>query len=139
MALATVSDVQLVELPRHERSDGELVVVEQGKSIAYPAVRTFSVTARKGAVRGRHAHRRCSQFFVCVHGAIEVECDDGTSSRKVTLDDTSKGLLVPPTIWATETYLTEGSVLLVLCDRPYEQDDYVREYEEFVAWRRSHG
>lgn len=132
-----VSEVRLVELPRHTRDDGELVVVEQGKSIPFPTVRTFFVRATEGAVRGRHAHKQCNQFLVCVHGAIEVECDDGATKTTFLLDAANQGLLIPASIWATETYVVSGSVLGVLCDRPYEADDYLREYEAFLVWRRA--
>ena len=132
-----VSEVVLVELPRHTRDDGELVVIEAGESIPYPAVRTFTVRATEGAVRGRHAHKQCNQFLVCVHGAIDVECDDGANKATFRLDAGHQGLLVPASIWATETYVVSGSILTVLCDRTYEAGDYLRDYEEFLRWRTS--
>lgn len=137
MTLRSVADVRLVELAMHAREDGELVVVEQGKAIAFPVLRMFTVRAAQGAIRGRHAHKQCWQFLLCVHGAIEVECDDGTSKQAFLLDAGNKGLLVPPSIWASETYVVGESVLSVLCDRLYEADDYLRDYEQFLAWRRT--
>jgi dTDP-4-dehydrorhamnose 3,5-epimerase-like enzyme len=136
---SNVTAVRPVELPRHAQDNGELVVIEQGKAIPFPSVRMFTVRAASGAVRGRHAHKRCAQFLVCVHGTIEVECDDGTSKATYLLDAGNKGLLVPASIWASETYLTAGAVLTVLCDRHYEADDYIRNYEEFLAWRKTAG
>lgn len=134
--LESVEACQLVELALHARDGGELVVVEEGKALPYAAARVFTVRAGEGAVRGRHAHKQCSQFMLCVHGAIEVECDDGASKKTFVLDAGNKGLMVPPSIWATETYKTAGAVLTVLCDRPYEAEDYIRDYDEFVAYRR---
>jgi hypothetical protein len=136
--LRTLVDVRPVELERHVRDDGELVVVEQGTSISFPVLRMFIVRASEGAVRGRHAHKLCSQLLVCVHGTIEVECDDGVDRRTFLLDMPNKGLLVPPSIWASETYVVASSVLTVLCDRHYEADDYLRSYEQFLVWRRAH-
>ena len=54
------------------------------------------------------------------------------------LNKPNEGLLIPPGIWAQQTYLTENSVLTVLCDRPYEAADYIREYEEFITYRDNH-
>lgn len=136
VVFATLSDVRRIELPCHVRDDGELVVVEEGKAIPFPVLRTFTVRAPAAAVRGRHAHRRCAQFFMCVHGSIEVECDDGEQVTKFALDSGHVGLLVPPTIWASQMYLVAGAVLSVLCDRHYEEDDYIRDYETFRTWRK---
>jgi dTDP-4-dehydrorhamnose 3,5-epimerase-like enzyme len=135
--LKSLTDVQLVMLPLHAHDNGELVVIEEGKSIAFASARMFTVRARAGAVRGEHAHKRCAQFLVCVHGAIEVVCDDGADTKTFLLDAGNKGLLVPPSIWATENYVTEGAVLSVLCDRHYDADDYLRDYDRFLAWRKA--
>jgi len=75
--LSSVAQVRLIELPRHARADGELVAAEAGAHVPFAIVRLFTVTAPAGARRGEHAHRRCSQFMLCVHGAVEITCDDG--------------------------------------------------------------
>lgn len=139
MSLRSVADVRLVELAMHTRDDGDLVVVQHGDALPFPVLRMFTVRATAGAVRGRHAHKQCWQFLLCVHGAIEVECDDGSNKQRFLLDAGNKGLLVPPSIWASETYVVGGSVLSVLCDRLYEAEDYLREYEQFLAWRATNG
>jgi hypothetical protein len=131
-----VSDVRLVELPIHAQPDGELVVLEKDKAMPFAAARMFLVRARAGAVRGKHAHKACSQLFVCTGGAIEVDCTDGVGRATFTLDRIDRALLVPPSIWASERYIAEGSVLSVLCDRPYEPDDYLRDWDAFLGWRK---
>jgi hypothetical protein len=67
---------------------------------------------------------------------VDVCCDDGTATASYRLDRPESALLVPPGIWAREAYLAPGTVLAVLCDRPYESDDYLRDYEQFKAFRR---
>jgi len=133
---ATLKNVQLVSLARHSRPDGTLVVIEQGKELPFAPARIFTVEGGVGAVRGQHAHKRCSQLMVCTHGKIEVKCDDGVAKSAHLLDRADIGILVPPLIWSTEIYHTEGAVLMVVCDRLYEQDDYLRTYEEFLTWRK---
>ncbi len=135
--LFDLRDVRTIDLPRHARNDGEVVVAESGDSVPFAIARVFTVTAPRNAERGKHAHRLCSQFMICVHGTVDVVCDDGGNRRSFALDRSNLALLVPPTIWSTLTYRYANSVVAVLCDRPYEKDDYVRDYAEFVAMRKA--
>jgi len=134
----SIADVRLIALPHHTRSDGGVVVAE-APYVPFTVARMFAVTALLGTERGKHAHKFCSQFMVCVHGTIEIICDDGADKRSFTLDRPNLALLVPPTIWNTVIYRQEGAVLTVLCDRIYEPDDYFHEYSEFIAMRKAAG
>jgi dTDP-4-dehydrorhamnose 3,5-epimerase-like enzyme len=95
------------------------------------------VKAEKNAVRGRHAHKLCSQFLVCSSGEALVTCSDGDETFEFLLNKPSMGLLIPPGIWSEQLYLTENTVLTVLCDRVYEAEDYIREYSIFLEFRKS--
>jgi dTDP-4-dehydrorhamnose 3,5-epimerase-like enzyme len=130
-------EVQRAELPCYEAENGELVVMEEATHVPFKIARVFSVCAPLGAVRGMHAHRSCAQFLVCVSGAIEVVCDDGNERQEIALDRPGLALLVPPSIWAEEIYRERGSVMVVLCDRKYEAEDYIRDYDEFKSFRAS--
>ncbi len=131
--------VRLIELPnfkaRQDDSSGDLVVLEGNAKIPFDIARVFLVRASGGAIRGCHAHRQCVQFMVCSAGCIRVTCDDGAETATFTLDRPNLGLLVPPGIWAEQTYEKPHSILTVLCDRPYEEEDYIRDFEEFKAYR----
>lgn len=133
--LFNLRHVQTIELPRYKRENGEVVVAEGSHSVPFAIARMFTVTGPEGAERGKHAHRRCWQFMICVHGILDVACDDGRDRRSFALDCGNLALIVPPTIWNTVLFRQAGSVLAVLCDRPYEADDYIRDYKEFVALR----
>ena len=135
--LCLISQVRLLELQPHSRDDGTIMVAQAGTSVPFAIARMFTLKAPLGAVRGKHAHRRCSQFMLCVHGVINVACDDGVERRTFSLDRGNLALLVPPTIWNTVTVRMEDSVLAVLCDRPYEEHDYIRDYAEFLAFRQA--
>ncbi len=113
--------------------------MEAGAAVPFTIARAFSTRAPLGTVRGRHAHRRCSQFMVASTGVIEVRCDDGRKTATHRLDRANVGILVPPGIWAEVTIASEGAVLLVLCDRPYEAEDYIRDYQTFKAYRQADG
>ena len=122
-------DARLIELPQHARDDGEVVVAEAAAQVP------FQITT--GAKRGRHAHRLCSQFMVCVNGAVDVVCDDGSKQRTFMLDRRNRALLVPPGLWNTVQFRQDVSVVVVLCDRLYEAHDYIHDYAEFLSFRES--
>jgi dTDP-4-dehydrorhamnose 3,5-epimerase-like enzyme len=134
--LYTVRDVRLLELPRFSRADGEIVVA-QAAQVPFAITRMFTLTAPIGSVRGEHAHRRCTQFMLCVHGAVEVVCDDGRDRKAFVLDRNDLAVCVPPTIWNEVIFREDRSVVIVLCDRPFEEFDYLREYPEFLSFRKS--
>jgi len=126
----------LIELPFHVDDRGRLVVIEGENNVPFSIQRVFSASAQAGEIRGNHAHKKCSQFMVCVSGAIEVICDNGIEETTYQLDSPSVGLNVEPGIWAKEKYLTENAVLVVLCDRHYEEEDYIHSYDEFKTYTK---
>lgn len=113
--------------------------METGAAVPFVMARAFSTRAPKGTVRGRHAHRLCSQFMIASNGTIDVRCDDGVRTADYRLDSADRGLLVPPGIWAEVKMTSEHAVLLVLCDRGYEAQDYIRGYQEFKTYRQTKG
>ncbi len=135
-ATVDVDGVRPIELPLFVRDDGE-IVVGQAPDVPFTTARIFTLTAPLGARRGEHAHRRCSQFMLCVHGSVDVLCDDGRQRKTFSLDRSNLALCVPPGIWNTVVFTREPSVVVVLCDRPFEEDDYLRSYPEFLAFRKS--
>ena len=97
-------------------------------------MRVFNVRSDIDVVRGKHAHRNCTQLLICTNGAIEVLCDNGIKTSKYVLDNVHYGLLIPPGIWAEQKYLKEDTVLTVICDLPFDEDDYLRAYDEFIKY-----
>ncbi|HEX3774310.1 MAG TPA: FdtA/QdtA family cupin domain-containing protein [Polyangiaceae bacterium] len=131
----SIKDLQVFPLKKFQ-AEGTLVFMEHQNPVPFAVNRVFCVTGvAPGATRGDHAHRECKQALVCVRGAIEVLCDDGREKRRVELTSSDKLLYVPPMIWASETYRTEDTVLVVLADLPYDNADYLRDYAEYLALR----
>jgi dTDP-4-dehydrorhamnose 3,5-epimerase-like enzyme len=134
--LLTLEAVRTIRLKVFE-NDGLLVPVDGLKDLPFAIARIFYVYGvPAGKTRGKHAHYLCHQVMVCVTGSLRITCTDGVDRREFLLDSKSAALHVPPTIWAEETYLSADAVLLVMTDREYEVDDYIREYDEFTAFRR---
>jgi dTDP-4-dehydrorhamnose 3,5-epimerase-like enzyme len=132
-----IGEARLIELPRHARTDGEVIVAEAAAQVPFRIERMFALAAPAGATRGHHAHRLCSQFMICVSGAVDVVCEDGRSKNIFALDRRNQALLVPPGLWNTVEFRRSDSVLVVLCDRVYEAEDYIRDYTEFLSFRES--
>ena len=127
--------MRLIELPRHVRDDGEVVVAEAVTGVPFVIARLFVLRAPEGASRGNHAHKFCSQFMICSNGAAEIVLDDGAAKETFKLDRSNQALLVPPMIWNTVMFSAPHTVVSVLCDRPYEAHDYVHDYQEFLFLR----
>jgi acetyltransferase-like isoleucine patch superfamily enzyme/dTDP-4-dehydrorhamnose 3,5-epimerase-like enzyme len=127
-----------VHLRRSERfSDlrGSLTAGEApSEGVPFVPQRWFLVYDVPGReIRGAHAHRRCEQFLICVHGSVRVAVDDGKQRAEATLSEPTQGIYVPALVWASQFQYSEDAVLLVLASLPYEADDYIRDYGEFLA------
>lgn len=136
--LATVNDVHILKLPSFVEAGSSLIVAESLAQISHTISRAFFVTSKTEQIRGNHAHRTCNQTLICVSGAVEVIVNDGVNQRNITLDQPQKALSIPATIWATQIYKEEPSILLVLCDKLFEESDYIRTHSDFIEWRMSH-
>jgi dTDP-4-dehydrorhamnose 3,5-epimerase-like enzyme len=134
--LPTVADLDIKVFPDFKDERGVLVPVELSHTVPFPVVRLFWIfDVPPSASRGSHAHKACHQYYICVSGSVQVEAYDGQESRTITLA-AGNGLHVPPMIFTIERFNTSGSMLMVLCDRPYEIDDYLVNREAFTAFRR---
>lgn len=116
--------------------EDEMLRVYENSAFSISFERVFTVTANKGIVRGRHAHKECTQILSCVSGGIDLIVDDGAVKEIIQLTTNSDAILIPPGIWVEQKYNQDKSVLLVLCDKPFDEDDYLRDYEEFLQWKR---
>ena len=136
MSLPTIENVRIETLPGSRDSRGTLTVVEFAKIVPFAVVRLFYVSdVPAGLSRGGHAHYRCRQYMICQRGRLGISLADGTRERSLELS-AGQAILIEPGIFATQTYLDEDSVLLVLCDYPYEAEDYIHGMDAFVKYRR---
>jgi UDP-2-acetamido-3-amino-2,3-dideoxy-glucuronate N-acetyltransferase len=130
----SVGGVTLHKLTRADDMRGLLVSGEVDRHLPFVPQRVFSVMKVPSKdVRGAHAHRRCEQFLMCPVGSVAVVVDDGSSREEVILDDPSLGLYLPAMTWGVQYRYTADALLLVLASRPYEPEDYIRDYDDFLA------
>jgi dTDP-4-dehydrorhamnose 3,5-epimerase-like enzyme len=131
----SVNDVKVYSLKTFH-AEGTLVFVENHKPVPFAIQRVFGVSGvTPGTVRGDHAHRECNQALICMNGVCEVLCTDGRESATFRLTTPGTLLHVPAMIWASEKYETEHTVLLVLADQKYDNADYIRDFDEYLALR----
>lgn len=113
---------------------GSLIAIEALSDIPFDIARVYYMFGTTpGEARGFHAHRRLRQFAVCVAGACDMLLDDGSIRTTVRLDDPATGLLIGPSIWREMHDFAPGTVLMVLADQVYDEDDYIRDYDDFRA------
>lgn len=134
--LPTIGECRAIDARLADSSaDSRLTVFENGRQVPFAVHRVFLIHADRSTTRGNHAHRRCSQALLCVSGTCEVNVDDGRSQRRIVLSGPDRGVLIPAGIWADQHYKERGTILMVLCDLPYDEADYIRDYDEFLSYR----
>ncbi|MBG6236648.1 hypothetical protein IWX76_003242 [Pedobacter sp. CAN_A7] len=132
----TVFDCTLVDLGKKNFEQGNLTVIENDGSFPFDVKRVFYLyDIAGGESRGAHAHYECHQFLIAASGSFEVQLDDGNFKRQVFLNRPNIGLHIPPGIWASEINFCSGAICLVLASHVYNEDDYIREYEEFLNYK----
>jgi dTDP-4-dehydrorhamnose 3,5-epimerase-like enzyme len=131
-----LDDIRVVDVPCFPDRQGLLVAYNGMPDFGLDIRRVFVVTGHANSLRGKHAHKELTQILVCVQGACCVVCDDGAERREFVLDQANRALVVPNGIWAEQLYVEEGTVLVVLCDLPYDECDYIRDYDAYLAFRR---
>lgn len=132
----TVFECGLLSLEKNHEPEGNLTYVYNRVHIPFEIKRVFySYDIPGGESRGAHAHKACHQLLIAASGSFEVVLDDGVNRRTVLLNRPFYGLHVPPGIWAEEQGFSSGSICLVLASEPYDDADYIRDYDAFITFR----
>lgn len=138
MAKYNVFDCTMVELDKHHSDrKGNLSVVENGKTLPFDVRRVYYLyDVPGGENRGSHAHRKLEQLIVAASGSFRVTLDDGNVKRSFVLNRPYQGLYVKPGMWRDLEDFSSGAVCLVLASEPYDPNDYIRDYNDFVKYRK---
>lgn len=129
-----VGDSALYLMRRISDARGALTVGEVPTEVPFSPERYFAVfDVPTVELRGEHAHKKCQQFLICLHGSCRVLLDDSKQRCEVILDRPDMGVFMPAMIWGTQYRYSSDAVLLVFASRPYEADDYLRTYDDFLA------
>ncbi len=130
----TIHDCMLIELPRMYDRRGSLTSIYNQEHIPFDIVRTYYLyDVPGGENRGGHAHKELQQLIVSVMGAFDVVLDDGLNKKTVRLERAYYGLYVPRMIWRELINFSSGAICLVLASLPYMEEEYIRDYEDFLT------
>ena len=134
----TIGECRLVDFPKVADPRGNLTFIEGSRHLPFDIRRVYYLyDVPTAESRGAHAHRRLQQVVICLSGSFDVSVDDGRDNALVHLNRPWSGLYVPPMIWAAEVNFDAGSVCLVLASELYDENDYIRDYDEFLRLSRS--
>lgn len=137
MKTSSVYDCTIIELDKHHHQKGNITVVQNDETVPFSIKRTyFLYDVPGGESRGGHAHKELKQLIVAASGSFSVTLDDGKVKRTFNLNRPYQGLLVVPGIWRTLDDFSSGSVCLVLASEKYDANDYIRDYEEFLKYKK---
>jgi UDP-2-acetamido-3-amino-2,3-dideoxy-glucuronate N-acetyltransferase len=139
MTEATIDDLRALRFASFTSDEGTLTVFPDGGGLGLdmPIRRVFAVSGvPAGAVRGNHAHRWCTQAVVCLQGSVSIALDDAQRTTTMKLDAPGSGISIPPGIWNKLTFQGPDTVVIVFCDQPYDEADYLRDRAEFEALKR---
>ncbi|MGL4410961.1 MAG: sugar 3,4-ketoisomerase [Bacteroidales bacterium] len=127
---------RIINLPKIPDPRGSLSFIESSNHIPFEINRVFYIyDVPGGASRGAHAHRVLYQFIIAVSGSFEVFVTDGIKESTYLLKRPYEGLLIPPGIWCEIRDFSSGACCLVLASHPYEEEDYIREYDDYLIYK----
>lgn len=126
--------IQILSIPKIEDRRGNLSVIEND-IVPFDIKRVYYLyDVPSGSERGGHAHKELKEFLVALSGSFDVVLKDGEEQEIVTLNKPYEGLLINPGIWRELQNFSSGSVCLVVASEVYIEEDYIRDFEEFLNY-----
>lgn len=132
-----IIEAKIIDLPKVIDKRGNLSIIEERKNIPFKIARTYWIyDVPGGEARGGHAYRQNEEFIVALSGSFDVLLDDGKEKKTFSLNRSYYGLYVPKGLWREMNNFSTNSLALVLASTPYDANDYIREYKEFISISR---
>ena len=137
MKKATIDDCRIVELGRHHGAKGNLTEVQNGRVAGFDIERLFFIyDIPGGASRGGHAHKTLRELIVAASGSFDVYVHDGVREHTFHLNRPSQALLLSAGVWEELRNFSSGAVALVLASQHYDSEDYIRNFDEFIDYKK---
>ncbi len=126
---------KLIDFPKRSDPRGNLTFIESEYHIPFKLQRVYYLyDIPGGSDRGGHAHKNLHQVVIAIAGSFDIHLDDGINSKTYHLNRSYVGLYICPMIWRKLDNFSSGAVCLVLASDHYEENDYFRNYEEFLSY-----
>ncbi|MCH5214395.1 MAG: WxcM-like domain-containing protein [Muribaculaceae bacterium] len=136
--MSPLDKVRYLDFPKICDPRGNLTFIEGGRHVPFPIKRVFYIyDVPGGAWRGAHAHKQCTQVLIPVAGSFDARLSDGSETRQFHLAGSDTALMVPPGLWLSTHNYTTGSICLVLCDELYDEDDYIRDFDDYLEYAKN--
>jgi len=136
--MISVYDCELIDLPKIQRKDYSLTAAHNSIDLPFDIARVYYLyDIPDGEERGGHAHKKLQQLIIPVVGSFSFSLDDGTEKRSVALHRPACGLYIPGHIWTKVQDVAPGSVCMVLASLPYDESEYLRDYAQFLDFKRA--
>ncbi len=130
--MRTLSHTRLLEIPKVHDQRGSLAVMEKDM-IPFEIKRVYYLyDVPTDSFRGGHAHKEQESIVIALSGSFEVIVDDGQKRQRIMLNKPTQGLYIPTDIWREIDNFSSGAVCLVLASTTYNEDEYIRDYDEFI-------
>ena len=134
---STVFDCNIISLPKVHNPAGNITAVNNLQEIPFETKRVYYLyDVPGGESRGGHAHKELDQFIVAASGSFDLIIDDGQVKRTFHLSRPYFGLYMPSGLWREIDNFSSGSICLVLASLPYDENDYIRDYELYTNWKK---
>lgn len=125
---------KIIDIPKINNKNGNIGVIENS-TIPFDVKRVYYLfDIPSGSRRGGHAHKKLKQVLIAISGSFDVVLKDGKSKETITLNRPDKGLLIENNIWRELENFSSGSVCLVLASEEFSEDDYIRNYKEYLSF-----
>ncbi len=127
----------IIDLPKIEDPRGNLSFIEEESHVPFKVARAYWIyDVPGGQVRGEHAFKEQQEFIVALSGSFDVVIDDGQAQERFHLNRSYFGLYIPPGYWRKMDNFSTNSLAVVLSSTHYEEKDYIRDYEQFLQYRK---
>lgn len=129
----TIDNCKIIELPKIQDPRGNLSFIEEEKHFPFEIKRVYWIyDVPGGQIRGGHAFRKQHEMIVALSGSLDVLVDDGRNRKIYSLNRSYYGLYIPSGIWREMENFSTNSLAFVLSSTEFLEEDYVRDYDEFI-------
>lgn len=127
---------EIINLPKIIDPRGNLSFFEHPNQLPFEIARTYWIyDVPGGETRGSHAFKQQQEFIVAISGSFDVVLYDGKMEQRFSLNRSYYGLFIPRMYWRTLENFSTNSLALIVSDRHFEENDYVRDFEQFKKMR----